>query len=79
MSPSSANSLARRQPPPELAQYRGSATRTAHLRYLAKAPVVVNGPKTNVEYHFSGAQPVQPVAAADVELLLETGFFRREF
>jgi len=60
-------------------QYREAPSRTARLRYLAKSAIVVNGPATNAQYRFSGVQPIQMVAVADVEPLLETGFFRREF
>lgn len=48
------------------------------MRYLARAPIVVRGPVTRTEYRFSGAEPLQRVARADVEPLLASGYFRRE-
>jgi len=50
----------------------------AVMRYLAGAPIVVRGPVTRTEYRFSGAEPLQRVARADVEPLLASGYFRRE-
>jgi hypothetical protein len=50
----------------------------AVIRYLAGAPIVVRGPVTRTEYRFSGSEPLQRVARADVEPLLASGYFRRE-
>ena len=56
--------------PPAASLFGGVA-----LRYLARSPVVVLGPVTGMEYRFSGADPVQPVARADRDALLQTGHF----
>src|SRR5215469_12396239 len=41
-----------------------------NLRYLARSAIVVRGPATGAQYHFSAAQPVQRVARADRDALL---------
>ena len=51
---------------------------TVPLRYLANASIVVRGPISHKEYRFSGREPVQRVARADVDHLVATGYFRRE-
>lgn len=56
--------------PPAASLFGGVA-----LRYLARSPVAVRGPVTGMEYRFSGADPVQPVARADRDALLQTGHF----
>ena len=48
------------------------------LRYLARSPIIVQGPSTGVQYRFSAAQPVQRVARADCEALLRSGHFARQ-
>jgi len=48
------------------------------IRYLANASIIVRGPATQKEYRFSGAQPLQQVARADVEALLASGYFTRD-
>jgi hypothetical protein len=52
-----------------------SSIATESLRYLARSAIVVRGPSTGIEYHFSGAQPVQRVARADRDALLRSGHF----
>jgi hypothetical protein len=47
------------------------------LRYSESAPVLVQGPVTRREYHFSSVQPVQSVDARDAPALLRTRFFQR--
>jgi hypothetical protein len=46
-----------------------------NLRYLARSAIVVRGPATGAQYHFSAAQPVQRVARADRDALLRSGHF----
>ena len=52
-----------------------SSVAMVSLRYLARSAIVVRGPSTGIEYHFSAAQPVQRVARADREALLRSGHF----
>ncbi|MBI4528834.1 MAG: hypothetical protein HY695_33985 [Deltaproteobacteria bacterium] len=47
------------------------------IRYLEKSPILVRGPATGRQYHFSGARSVQCVDVRDAEALLLTRFFRR--
>jgi hypothetical protein len=51
---------------------------TIHLRYLARAPILVRGARSGASYRFSEHQPTQAVQRADAEALLATGHFRRE-
>ena len=51
---------------------------TIVVRYLAGAPILVNGSATRSVYRFSRAAPLQRVAHADVTALLASGYFRRE-
>lgn len=48
------------------------------IRYIANPAIIVRGPATRQEYRFSGAQPRQQVARADVEALLASGYFTRD-
>jgi hypothetical protein len=59
---------------PQLAPSFGEVT----LRYLAGASIVAVGSVSRRQYRFSGAEPLQRVAHADVESLLASGYFRRE-
>lgn len=54
-----------------------AAAGTLALRYLARSPVLVHGPRTGRPYRFSGAAPVQAVARADADALLASGHFQR--
>jgi hypothetical protein len=49
------------------------------LRYLASAPIRVDGPVSGRAYSFSKEQPNQAVDARDAEPLLRTRFFQRVF
>ncbi len=48
------------------------------LRYLARAAVLVRGPRSGTPYRFSENQPVLAVQRADAEAMLASGHFRRE-
>src|SRR5262245_29412773 len=49
------------------------------LHYLESSPILVRGPVTGLQYHFSGAHPDQSIDARDAEALSRTGFFRRSY
>ena len=85
--PSSFGSSANSPRPPSIATPRAAPARPSPppaqfgavvMRYLAGAPILVRGPVTRAEYRFSGTEPLQRVARADVEPLLASGYFRRE-
>lgn len=52
---------------------------TVAVRYLARPAIVVRGSATGQQYRFSAAHALQHVARADLDPLLGTGYFRREF
>ena len=56
----------------------GPADEGMALRYLQSPPILVRGPSTGRHYSFSGAQPLQPVHARDVDALLRTGLFAKQ-
>ena len=64
-------------PPPQPPRSSSGSLAVVTLRYLARAPIMVQGAVTQRAYRFSGAQPLQQVARGDVEHLLASGFFRR--
>jgi hypothetical protein len=49
------------------------------LHYLENSPILVRGTVTGRQYEFSGAHPDQSVDGRDVEALLGTRFFRRNY
>ena len=66
-------------PPPRAVQSSPSqATGLVRLRYLARAGVLVRGPRSGTPYRFSENQPVLAVQRADAEAMLASGHFRRE-
>ena len=66
-------------PPPMAVQPSpGHATGMVRLRYLARAGILVRGPRSGTPYRFSENQPVVAVQRADVEAMLASGHFRRE-
>lgn len=69
-------------PPPSFAPPAVAPTsfhNIVRLRYLASAPIRVDGPVSGRAYSFSKEQPNQAVDARDAEPLLRTRFFQRVF
>jgi hypothetical protein len=56
-----------------------AAAGTVRLRFTGQARVRVQGPASGAQYVFSGDDPVGAVAAADVDGLVGTGYFRRAY
>ena len=65
-------------PAPMTVPVPASAPGTVRLRYLARAGILVRGPRSGTPYRFSENQPVVAVQRADAESMLASGHFRRE-
>ena len=65
-------------PAPMTVPVPASSPGTVRLRYLARAGILVRGPRSGTPYRFSENQPVAAVQRADVESMLASGHFRRE-
>jgi hypothetical protein len=65
-----------KNPAPTAPRASAGFARPVLVRYLARSPVLVQGPISGRAYQFSAASPVQPVDARDVQALLNSQCFQ---